>query len=122
MLKLNVVPLLVIGVAVIGSCPATDRSRFALALLLRALTVTVVTPREADCDALIIVMVSLGTLDVAAGVAAEVADAGGARGEHEVDAGTGLPGQGLSCPTIMSVIGGETPYVPGTYGPEPLAR
>lgn len=132
-LKLYVVPLLVIGVLDIGLGPATAMDSFALGLLDEALAVTVITPLEELCDALRMVMVSLGTIDVDAGGAADVAvikvvggtldvGAGAVLGGHDEVAGGDPPGQGLNCPTMTSVAGGEFPTVPGMYGPDPFAR
>jgi hypothetical protein len=40
-------------------------------------------------------------------------------GAQDVVAGAEAPGQGLSCPTIISLAGGGTSKDPGMYGPDP---
>lgn len=111
--NLYVVPLLVIGVKVIGFGPAAERDKIAFALLLEALTVNVVTPLSLVCVALNIVIVSLGTAEVAAGAELDVvvtsvvaivldgaalvgAAVGAEGGGHDLGTGGDAPGQGLN--------------------------
>lgn len=63
-----------------------------------------------------------GELGVELGVVVRVVEVTAEGGGHEVVAGTGLPGQGDSWPTMVGLGSGAARLLPNSRGPDPRAR